>query len=116
MTHKQTVRSRAAHEEFVDPAYPVLRQMRRELVMNLRRAIHERGWNETEAAAALHVGRPRIAAINEERWQTFTLELLLTLAIRVGLAPRLTYAHDRNVVALRQGAQAPVNGPKVAHS
>ncbi|UBM07880.1 helix-turn-helix domain-containing protein [Cupriavidus metallidurans] len=91
---------------FTDPAYPALQQLRAEIIAALHQLVTARGWTDLEAAAELHVGRLRISAIKAERANQFTLDLLLGLAVRAGLAPRIALADPRTVVPIRGHAKA----------
>lgn len=102
----RTVRSGTATAGYTDAAYPVLRQMRVELVTALRQFIQARGWSDARAAAELHVGHLRISAINAGRADRFTLDLLIALAERAGLSPRVVLSDPAAVVALRRPAKA----------
>lgn len=97
---------RSTSAAFTDEAYPALRRMRAELATALRRAIAARGWSDAEAAAELHVGLPRVVALKAERWDKFTLEMLLTLAVRLELGPKIVLAESPAVVPLNRRAKA----------
>lgn len=104
-----TNRTRTHTAGFTDSAYLVLRQMRADLIATLHEAILARGWSDAAAAATLHIGQPRISAIKAERWERFSLELLLGLAVRANLAPRIVMDDPRTVVPLaRQTSTAGV--------
>lgn len=107
MTHTaRRARQVATASQFIGAAYPILRQMLVEVPATLRLTIQARGWDDKQAAAILHVGQPRIAALRANRWELFSLELLLTLAVRAELAPRVVFTHPRTVLSLRRDATA----------
>ena len=45
-----------------------------------------------EAAKRLGITQPRVSKLTKGVWQDFSLDMLLTLAARAGLRPRLTLA------------------------
>jgi predicted XRE-type DNA-binding protein len=78
---------------FADLGFPpdevTLLTMQSELIVQLRRLIERKGWTEARAAAELGVSRPRIRALARGKLDAFSLEMLLLLATRAGLRPKL---------------------------
>jgi predicted XRE-type DNA-binding protein len=58
--------------------------MRAELMAKVREAISERGWTQVQAAEQLQIGQSRVADLLRGKWDKFSLDMLVTLATRVG--------------------------------
>lgn len=58
--------------------------LRADLMTVLRETIIERGWTQTEAAQQLGVGQSRISDLVRGKWDRFSLDMLVTLAARIG--------------------------------
>jgi predicted XRE-type DNA-binding protein len=73
---------------FVDlgfsPEEAALMTMRAKLMTDLRDLLSERGWTQAQAAAALGVSQSRISDLVRGKWQQFSLDMLVTLAVRAG--------------------------------
>ncbi len=73
---------------FVDlgfsPEEAALMTMRAKLMTDLRDLLSERGWTQAQAAAALGVSQSRISDLVRGKWQQFSLDMLVTLALRAG--------------------------------
>ena len=73
---------------FVDlgfsPEEAALMTMRAQLMTDLRGLLSDRGWTQTQAAAALGVSQSRISDLVRGKWQQFSLDMLVTLAVRAG--------------------------------
>lgn len=63
--------------------------LRVELMIRLRERLVADGLTQREAAKRLGVTQPRIAALLKGVWRDFSMDMLLTLAERTGLHPRL---------------------------
>lgn len=63
--------------------------MRAELMARLRIIIAERGWTQQEAARHLEIGQSRVSDLVRGKWEKFSLDMLVTLAARVGQRPRV---------------------------
>ncbi len=63
--------------------------MRAELMARLRSVIDERGWTQQEAAKRLGIGQSRVSDLVRGKWEKFSLDMLVTLAARVGQKPGL---------------------------
>lgn len=66
-----------------------LLQLRADLMASLRQAIEARGWTQAQAAATLGIGQPRVSDLMRGKWDKFSLDMLIALAVRVGLHPRM---------------------------
>ncbi|NDG37904.1 MAG: XRE family transcriptional regulator [Betaproteobacteria bacterium] len=73
---------------FVDlgfsPEEAALMTMRAKLMTDLRGLLSERGWTQAQAAVALGVSQSRISDLVRGKWQQFSLDMLVTLAVRAG--------------------------------
>jgi predicted XRE-type DNA-binding protein len=110
MSKPPTETRRQAAPGFRDDAYPALRQLRSDLALSLRLAIEAREWSIPEAAAALHIGQPRVELLKAEKWQSFSLEMLVSLAVRCGLSPQIVLTDPMRVIPLRQDARRKEQG------
>ena len=63
--------------------------MRAELMASLRIVITDRGWTQQEAAKKLGIGQSRVSDLVRGKWDKFSLDMLVTLAARVGQKPSL---------------------------
>ncbi|HEY6240933.1 MAG TPA: helix-turn-helix transcriptional regulator [Burkholderiales bacterium] len=78
---------------FIDLGFPpeeaAVLAMRAELMAKLRALIAERGWTQHEAAKRLGIGQSRVSDLVRGKWDKFSLDMLMTLAARVGQKPSL---------------------------
>lgn len=78
---------------FVDlgfaPEEAVILAMRSDLMAQLRLFIERNDWTQAQAAAQLNVTQSRISDLIRGKWDKFSLDMLLILASRAGLQPRL---------------------------
>jgi len=75
-----------------EPAEAVILQMRAKLMSDLREYIQASGMTQTEAAKRLKIARSRVSDLMRGRWEEFSLEMLITLAARVGCKVTLELA------------------------
>ena len=84
---------RSSGNIFIDLGFPpeeaTVLAMRAELMARLRAVIDERGWTQQEASKRLRIGQSRVSDLVRGKWEKFSLELLITLAARVGQKPSL---------------------------
>ncbi len=66
------------------PEEASLLQMRADLMNELRQVIEARGWTQVTAARELGVSQSRISDLVRGKWQQFSLDMLVTLAVRAG--------------------------------
>ncbi len=66
------------------PEESAIYSLRAELMINLRKTIREREWTQEEAAKALSIGQSRVSDLMRGKWEKFSLDMLITLAIRAG--------------------------------
>ena len=76
-----------------DEAEAKVMALRVELIVQLRETLNQQGLTQAEAAKQLGVTQPRVSALLKGTWKDFSIDMLLTIAARLGLHPRLTYAN-----------------------
>jgi predicted XRE-type DNA-binding protein len=78
---------------FADLGFPpeeaAIYALRSELMNRLEQVLSERGWTAEESAERLNIGVSRAAELLRGNWQNFSLDMLITLAARVGLKTRM---------------------------
>jgi predicted XRE-type DNA-binding protein len=72
------------------PEEAMILAMKSDLMGQLRLLIERKGWTQAQAAAELGVARPRISDLTRGKWEKFSLDMLLLLAAKAGLKPRMT--------------------------
>lgn len=81
---------------FLDLGFPpeeaALLAMRADLMAKLRLTIDERKWTQAEAAKVLGIAQSRVSDLVRGKWEKFSLDMLISLASRAGLQPRLELA------------------------
>lgn len=81
---------------FLDLGFPpeeaALLAMRADLMARLRLTIDEKGWTQADAAKALGIAQSRVSDLVRGKWERFSLDMLITLASRAGLHPKLELA------------------------
>lgn len=65
-------------------------KLRAELIVEIRRTMEEKGWNQTEAAEYLGVSRTRLNDILRGRLEKVTIDRLVTMLAAVGRHVRVT--------------------------
>jgi predicted XRE-type DNA-binding protein len=75
-----------------DPAEAVILQMRAKLMSDLREYVQSSGMTQPAAAKRLQIARSRVSDLMSGRWEEFSLEMLITLAARVGCKVTLELA------------------------
>ncbi len=75
-----------------EPAEAAILKMRATLMSDLREYIQSSGMTPTQAAKKLKIGRTRLSDLTHGRWEEFSLEMLITLAARIGCKVRLELA------------------------
>jgi predicted XRE-type DNA-binding protein len=75
-----------------DEAEARVLEMRADLMVALRDHIEKHGWTQSEAAKKLGITQPRVSALKKGLWRDFSADMLLVLAARAGLEPRLKLA------------------------
>jgi len=75
-----------------DEAEAEIMVLRTEVMLRLEQHIKKQGWTQSEAASQLGISQPRVSRLIKRRWSDFSLDMLLTLAARVGLHAKLKLA------------------------
>jgi predicted XRE-type DNA-binding protein len=74
------------------PDEAAILQMRADLMSDLRKFIKEKKLTQTRAAEILGVSQSRVSDLTKEKWERFSLEMLITLATRAGMRVSLKIA------------------------
>jgi predicted XRE-type DNA-binding protein len=78
---------------FVDLGFPreeaMILSMRADLMVQLRALMEQKKWTQVAAASRLQVTQSRISDLRRGKWEKFSLDMLLILAARAGLHPKL---------------------------
>ena len=73
---------------FLDLGFPpdeaTLLALRAELMAELRLLIRDQGWTQVEAAQRLGISQSRVSDLVRGKWDKFSLDMLITLAVRAG--------------------------------
>ena len=64
--------------------------MRTDLMIAIQRSLSKVGLSQTEAAKKLGVTQPRLSNLYRHRIKRFSLDALVTLAVRAGLTVQMT--------------------------
>ena len=72
-----------------DAAEARVMALRVQLMLQLRERLQKKGYTQVEAAKRLGVSQPRVSALLKGTWKDFSMDMLLTLAMRAGLKPEL---------------------------
>ncbi len=72
-----------------DPAEAEVMKLRSEVMIWTAQHFKEQGWTQAEAARHLGITQPRVSRLIKGKVEDFSLDMLLTLATRVGLHPEL---------------------------
>jgi predicted XRE-type DNA-binding protein len=76
---------------FPEPEARVL-LMRAELMIEIKKHIASRGWTQAEAAKRMGITQPRVSKLLKRASDEFSLDMLITLAVRIGIRPELKLA------------------------
>ena len=71
------------------PEEALILSIRSQLIAELRQLIEGKGWTQVEAAEHMGVTQSRISDLKRGKWEKFSLDMLLILAARGGLRPRI---------------------------
>lgn len=58
--------------------------LRADLMGRLRLLVQERGWTQAQAAQHFGIAQSRVSDLLRGKWDKFSLDMLITLAARVG--------------------------------
>ena len=98
-TARQTTESRAQASSgnvFLDLGFDEAEArvllMRTDLMIEMEKHIAAQGWTQAEAAKRMGISQPRVSKLKKKAWDEFSLDMLLTLAGRIGMHPELRIA------------------------
>jgi len=77
------------------PEEAVVLAMRADLMARIRLLIERQQWTQAAAAVALGISQSRVSDLIRGKWDKFSLDMLLTLATKAGLQPRLRLINSR---------------------
>jgi len=75
-----------------EPAEALILELRAKLMSDLREYIQSSGLTQPAAAKRLKIARSRVSDLMSGKWEEFSLEMLITLAARVGCKVTLELA------------------------
>jgi len=75
-----------------EPAEALILELRAKLMSDLREYIQSSGLTQPAAAKRLKIPRSRVSDLMSGKWEEFSLEMLITLAARVGCKVTLELA------------------------
>ena len=75
-----------------DPAEAAVLQMRANLISDLRLYIEKQKLTQAEAAKRLGIAQSRVSDLVRGKWDKFSLEMLITLEVRLGRTIRVEFA------------------------
>jgi predicted XRE-type DNA-binding protein len=75
-----------------DPAEAAVLQMRSNLMSDLRLYIEKQKLTQSEAAKRLGIAQSRVSDLVRGKWDRFSLEMLITLEVRLGRTIRVEFA------------------------
>ena len=91
--HSDTRVTRGSGNVFIDLGFDAaeaeVMALRAEVMIRIEQRLKAKGWTQVEAATHLGITQPRVSKLIKGVWQDFSLDMLLTLAARAGLRPRL---------------------------
>ncbi len=81
---------------FLDLGFPpdeaAILALRSDLMAELRLLIRDQGWAQQEAAQRLGISKARISDLVNGKWDKFSLDMLIKLAVRAGKRVELQLA------------------------
>ncbi|MEK6806073.1 MAG: XRE family transcriptional regulator [Pseudomonadota bacterium] len=88
--------TRSSGNVFLDLGFPpeeaAVLAMRADLMARMRKTIAEKNWTQEKAAKELGIAQSRVSDLVRGKWDKFSLDMLLMLAARTGLHPKLKLA------------------------
>ena len=88
---------RSVFEDLFDAEEAAELEIRATLLTGLERWLAASDMTQTEAATVLRVTQARVSDIKRGKISQFSLDLLVRLAARAGLQPKVSLAKDSNV-------------------
>jgi len=77
-----------------EPAEAEVLALRAEVMIRLEQHLAKQGWTQAEIAHRLDVSQPRASWLLARAWTDFSLDMLVTLAIRAGLHAQVQLAQS----------------------
>lgn len=77
-----------------DDGEAAILQMRAKLMADLRESVIASGMTQTQAAERLGIAQSRLSDLMRNKWEKFSLELLITLEARAGRRVTLELAGE----------------------
>lgn len=74
-----------------DPAEAEVMKLRAEVMIRTVQRLKEQGWTQAEAARQLGITQRRVSRLIKGKVEDLSLDMLLTLAARAGLHPKLRF-------------------------
>lgn len=74
-----------------DPAEAAVLQMRANLMSDLRLYIEKQKLTQAQAAKRLGIAQSRVSDLVRGKWDKFSLEMLITLEVRLGRTVRVEF-------------------------
>ena len=68
----------------IDPAQTNVMELRTELMEHVRLIVQTEGWTQAQAAEQLGLAQSRVSDLLNGKYEKFSLDMLITLASRVG--------------------------------
>jgi predicted XRE-type DNA-binding protein len=73
---------------FVDLGFPdgeaAVLALRADLMGRLRLLVQQEGWTQAQAAQRFGIAQSRVSDLLRGKWEKFSLDMLITLAVRAG--------------------------------
>lgn len=75
-----------------EPAEAKVMLMRTDLMIAIEKHIAAQGWTQAQAAKLMGITQPRVSKLLKRKWDDFSMDMLVTLATRLGLHYELKLA------------------------
>jgi len=75
-----------------EPAEAHVMLMRTDLMIEIEKYIKSKNWTQAEAAKHMGITQPRVSKLMKRNWDDFSLDMLITLATRLGIHTELKLA------------------------
>jgi predicted XRE-type DNA-binding protein len=95
------------------PEEAALLRMRADLMDALRRLIEDQQWTQVEAAERFGIAQSRVSDLVRGKWQKFSVDMLVSLALRVGLQPTVSLSAAQKPDAERKTPRKPAKAADV---
>ncbi|WP_075256008.1 MULTISPECIES: helix-turn-helix domain-containing protein [Herbaspirillum] len=75
-----------------EPAEAEVMLMRVKVLAQTSQRLKEKGWTQAKAAEELGITQPRVSRLMKGKVEDFSLDMLVTLAGKLGLKPQISFA------------------------